>query len=247
MLRFLCEKQDNKIVHDFVFALTLAKDFYAWQHDERLTLKFLNYPSLMGTAVANPDMYVPAGSVAFVEAYLKQFYPKATKALEPLNVPECLFPFAGREIINIAANARLPLTLPKGQLYMKSNSKIKALSNGVAPPDADASAFLGHQVSQVIDVDSEWRAFVFHDKIEYIANYGGDPTIFPAIDTVKEMVKAFSPEAPVAYTLDVGVNWKQTFVIECHRFYSCGLYGFSDLKLLPKMLSQAWFEIKNTR
>lgn len=34
-------------------------------------------------------------------------------------------------------------------------------------------------------------------------------------------------------------------VVECHRFFSCGLYGFNDPAVLPYMFSQAWFEIKN--
>ena len=247
MLRFLCEKQNNTIVHDFVFTLTQSRIYYDWERDEKLTLKYLNYPSLMGTAVANPDHYIPVGGIPFVEAFLKQFYPQAEKALRPLNVPQCLFPFAGRDIINIDSAVQVPLSLPKGQLYMKSNRKAKAISNGIAPADTDAAMFVGHQVSQVIDIKSEWRVFVFHDEIKHIANYAGDPLVFPDAKTICDMVRTFSPEAPVAYTLDVGVNWKQTFVIECHRFYSCGLYGFSDLRLIPKMLSQAWFEIKNTR
>jgi hypothetical protein len=54
------------------------------------------------------------------------------------------------------------------------------------------------------------------------------------------MIKAYSKEAPVAYTLDVGVNKKHTFIIEAHDFFSCGLYGFADLKLLPLMFYR-WF------
>ena len=59
------------------------------------------------------------------------------------------------------------------------------------------------------------------------------------------MKRAFSylmGQAPVAYTLDIGVKWKEggneTFVIECHDFYSCGLYGFSDLNKLPFMFNR---------
>ena len=58
------------------------------------------------------------------------------------------------------------------------------------------------------------------------------------------MIETYKPEAPVAYTLDIGVEkYRGTFIIECHRFFSCGLYGFSDHRRYPKMLSQEWAEI----
>jgi len=55
------------------------------------------------------------------------------------------------------------------------------------------------------------------------------------------MIKTFKPEAPVAYTLDVGINNRSTFVIEVHDFFACGLYGFADLNLLPLMFYR-WFK-----
>lgn len=244
MLRFLCEKQNGKIVHDFVFALTQAQSYYDWRGDERFSIKYLNYPSLVGTAVANPDNYVPVGSVPFVEAYLRCFYPEAAGALRPLNVPECLFPYAGRKIVNVSSLVQVPLALPSGPLFVKSNRMIKAPTNGVAPADMDAAMFVGQQVSEVVEITSEWRVFVFRNEIQHVANYAGEPMVFPNADTIRAMVKTYASQAPVAYTLDVGVNAGRTFVIECHRFFSCGLYGFSDLLLIPKMLSQAWYEIK---
>ena len=49
------------------------------------------------------------------------------------------------------------------------------------------------------------------------------------------------------YTLDVGINSEKTFVIECHRFFSCGLYGYCDHNTIPIMFSQAWYEMKNLK
>jgi hypothetical protein len=48
--------------------------------------------------------------------------------------------------------------------------------------------------------------------------------------------------APIAYTLDVGIN-KNTntvFLVEAHDFFSCGLYGFADHRIYPQMLYR-WF------
>ena len=67
----------------------------------------------------------------------------------------------------------------------------------------------------------------------------GDFTIFPNIDKINKMI---FKSAPVAYTLDVAICDGATVVIEVHDFFSCGLYGFSDLKILPYMFSQWYYE-----
>ena len=78
--------------------------------------------------------------------------------------------------------------------------------------------------------------------------------VFPDANRIMDIVNAYAPEAPVAYTLDVYVTEDimlddhsicNTFVMECHRFFSCGLYGFCDYSKLPYMFSQEWYEILN--
>ena len=59
-------------------------------------------------------------------------------------------------------------------------------------------------------------------------------------------------KVPKAYTLDVAVIKKsedcyKTVIIEAHRFFSCGLYWFSDHAIIPKMFSQCWNEMKRMR
>jgi hypothetical protein len=65
------------------------------------------------------------------------------------------------------------------------------------------------------------------------------------VGVIKEMIADYK-SAPVAYTLDVAVCDSHTFaddigtvVIEVHDFFSCGLYGFNDIKY-PNMLHR-WF------
>ena len=103
------------------------------------------------------------------------------------------------------------------------------------------------QVSQLIDIESEWRVFVFHGEIKHLANYSGNCTIFPSVERIKEMIKCYqSAGAPIAYTIDVGITSdEKTVVIECHRFFSCGLYGFNDYSVIPYMFSQTWHEMKS--
>jgi len=54
------------------------------------------------------------------------------------------------------------------------------------------------------------------------------------------MIKAYT-KAPVAHTLDVAISGGETVIIEVHDFFSCGLYGFADHKILPFMFAR-WFQ-----
>ena len=78
--------------------------------------------------------------------------------------------------------------------------------------------------------------------------YSADKTIdMPYKDNlqslIKEMVRTYK-SAPSVYTLDVAIKDSgETVIIECHRFFSCGLYGFSDYRRLPVMFTRTWKEM----
>lgn len=253
-MKFLLQTIGKKIVHDFGFALIQSKDYTNWASNyEMMTIK--KHEGLDFSDIKNPDKYIPVGSVDFVSAYLNTFYPNAKKMLEPLNVPEVLFPFAGRDIMNIRTDEDLKQLYKFDDVFAKSMSVIKHPDNGWKyNPNTEMSKLLnldnydnciGFQVSSYVEFLSEWRVFVFNGKILDCKNYLGDFFIYPNPDTIINMVREYK-DAPVAYTLDVGViPGGETVVIECHRFFSCGLYGFNDFYHYPFMLSQEWFEMKN--
>lgn len=175
--------------------------------------------------------------------------------LEPLNVPEVLFPFAGRDIMNIRTDEDLKQLYKFDKVFAKSMSVIKHPDNGWKyNPNNQMNKLLdldnydnciGFQVSSYVEFLSEWRVFVFNGKILDCRNYLGDFFTYPNPNTIINMAKEYK-NAPIAYTLDVGVTaGGETVVIECHRFFSCGLYGFNDFYHYPLMLSQEWFEMKN--
>lgn len=253
-MKFLLQTIGKKIVHDFGFALTQSMDYTNWASNcEMMTIK--KHEGLDFSDIKNPDKYIPVGSVDFVSAYLNTFYPNAKKMLEPLNVPEVLFPFAGRDIMNIRTNEDLKQLYKFDDVFAKSMSVIKHPDNGWKyNPNNEMSNLLnldnydnciGFQVSSYVEFLSEWRVFVFNGKILDCKNYLGDFFTYPNPNTIINMVREYK-DAPVAYTLDVGViPGGETVVIECHRFFSCGLYGFNDFYHYPYMLSQEWFEMKN--
>jgi hypothetical protein len=249
-MKFLIQKIDNEVRHDFSFVLLEAIRFRNWlKNSEKITYKFLNTTEDQKEIVFKElhRNYVPVGSVEFVTAFLQQFYGLTPK---PINVPQELwhhpsFDFTKRRIFNGTEKDF------KGKLFVKSNDKIKGICGILNEAEPYELPVGNYQFSEVISIESEWRAFVYQNKLVGLQNYAGEFTKFPSIGIIEEMIKAYK-SAPVAYTLDIGVGddvydedngmfqYSKTFVIEVHDFFSCGLYGFADLSKYPQMLHR-WF------
>ncbi len=240
-MKFLIQKINNRIRHDFSFVLLEAIEFQYWFNSNiipKTKVKYFNTTSDQKEFTFGDihHSYVPIGSVEFVTAFLQQFYKLTPK---PINVPNELIWYANRHILN---GTEKNLKSFNEEHFVKSNDKIKGFSNLIAPsynlPEGN------YQFSQRIQIDSEWRAFVYEGKLVGLQNYAGEFTMFPNVDTIKEIINVYK-SAPVAYTLDIGINeingiQSTTFVIECHDFFSCGLYGFANLAIYPYMLHK-WF------
>lgn len=251
-MKFLIQKVKGKVVHDFSFALLKAIEYHNWlRNGYDFKVKYLDTTiDKNGNAVCSFDFksfhesYVPVGSVEFVTAFLQHFYNLTPK---PLNIPERLMglPFTKREVHN--GNHMDFENLVGGKYFVKSNDKIKGFAEIIELREPGALPIPAgeYQVSEFIRIDSEWRAFVYGGKLVGLQNYSGDFTMFPNVGFIKYMIEAYNSAAPIAYTLDVGVrreygNDTNTIIIECHDFFSCGLYGFSDYKILPHMMHK-WF------
>jgi hypothetical protein len=238
--------QKGEVEHDFSFTLLKAIELSAWKGH---AIPFQLSDTFIKEGLSHNT--VPVGSVEFVRGFLKHYHGLEPK---PVNVPEelCNFHFTKRTIVNVAEHEvdewiKTLIKRTGEKIFIKSNDVIKGYNRflpetgmvfgGGQPVDRPAG---NYQISTLIDIKSEWRAFVFKGILVGLQNYAGDFTIFPNVTSIKVMVDAYK-SAPVAYTLDVGVNKESgTFVIECHDFFSCGLYGFANLGILPAMFSQ-WF------
>ena len=252
-MKFLIQKIDNKVVHDFSFTLLESIRYQNWLANNQKTMIFKNIYCHTNDKVYffNPyhQYYVPVGSVEFVTAWFQKFY---NHIPQPINVPKELFnypsfDFTMRKIFN--GDHRDIKELPHGKYFVKSNANIKGFTEILKINDNFSwSIPVGnYQISEYVDIQSEWRVFVYQDKFVGLQNYSGDFKKFPDVYKIKEMIKAYK-DAPIAYTLDVGVGKSQhhkkygfflgndTFIIEVHDFFSCGLYGFADHKIYPYML-----------
>lgn len=220
-MKFLIQTVDGQIKHDFSFTLIQSIEYHKWLDPEcemeyNLTDEKI-YPG-----------FIPIGSVEFVSTYLNEFYNKIPK---PINIPDELIDhiWTGRMIINGTEKDIV------GEKFVKSNDKIKSFTEicSQAPPG-------NYQISDVIDIQSEWRAFVYNNKLIGLQNYGGDFDIFPDVVKIKKMIKTYTTQPP-AFTLDVAITPdNNTVIIEVHDFFSCGLYGFSEHKYLPFMFSRSF-------
>jgi hypothetical protein len=255
-MKFLIQKINGQIVHDFSFTLLESIRYNNWIHNNKdIKYKFKNIPSLSfydkaPIDVIEPDdiypiisfeqyhyaqKYVPIGSVEFVNEFLSHFY---GFVLQPTNVPEELFHYAGREIFNGTEKDL------KGKMFVKSNNRIKGTCGIWNEGEGGGLPVGNYQFSDVIsDIESEWRAFVYEGKLVGLQNYSGDFTRFPNVKVINGMIKMYNP-APVAYTLDVGISASRgTLVIETHPMVSVGLYGMVEHKILPYMFYKCFWEI----
>ena len=132
MMKFLIQKINGEVKHDFAFTLIRAAEYHNWLHPNEIIIKYIDF----GENIPEPDdilpnpyklfhgNYVPVGSVEFVTNHLQQFFNLVPK---PINVPEELFDpkYSHRPIFN-GDNTNID-ELSYGKWFVKSNDKIKGL------------------------------------------------------------------------------------------------------------------------
>lgn len=264
MVKFLLQTVENKVRHDFVFEMEHAIDYQNWRGNNMIT----EYCSLEdikeGCTFIDSDNirdYIPIGTVEFVYAFIDKFIKEnGSKEIRPLNVPEELFEFAGRKIGNyiIGDDKDIREQLyneysDTDYFYLKSNKHIKSDINNAYKADEILYTNVipngEYQISEYIEIVSEYRCFVYNDRLVGIQYYSGNFDVFPDADTIYEMLEKFKYDngnAPQAWTLDVAIDDNgKTIVMECHEFFSCGLYGFNNYNKLPYMFIRAFNNIKN--
>ena len=220
-MKFLIQTINGNVKHDFSFTLLESIEYHKWlRNDDSFDICFTDESIL-------PN-YVPIGSVEFVINYLNIYHNLIPK---PINIPSELLTeyYCGRNVFN---GTEKDITSKK---FVKSNDTIKSFTEicDIAPQG-------NYQISDIVNIKSEWRAFIYKNMLVGLQNYSGEFDVFPDVNKIKNMIKDFKSQ-PIAFTLDVGViDNNNTVIIEVHDFFSCGLYGFSEHKILPYMFSK-WF------
>jgi hypothetical protein len=219
---FLIQTINGRVKHDFSFILLESIEYQNWiRNDNSFKVHFSELEDIL---IPN---CVPVGSVKFVLDYLNNHYGLIPK---PINIPIELMDkeWTGRNVINGTEKDIDNKKFVKSNDYLKSFAEIcKTAPKG------------NYQISDIINIESEWRAFVYNGELVGLQNYSGEFDIFPDVNKIKAMIDTYKLQ-PIAFTIDVGISDNNTVIIEVHDFYSCGLYGFSDHRFLPFMFSK-WF------
>ena len=61
-----------------------------------------------------------------------------------------------------------------------------------------------YQISDIITIESEWRAFVYQDKLVGLQNYSGAFDEFPDVSVIKSMINAYKSR-PIEQTRAVNL------------------------------------------
>lgn len=239
--------------HDFSYALIEAIKYNNWFNNEKIYDYILDYelPNLNmylseNRKLYSKDNYIPIGSVEYVSNYINRFNNKIN--IKPINIPTELgndndngHNFYLRR--NVSFNS-FPEHCRTKNIFVKDNSKIKGIAELIPVDKYDEfikkNKLTEYIVSEEKEINSEWRAFVFNGKLLDVKNYSGEFYCYPDVDMIQWAVSDYK-NCPPAYTMDFGVdNNGDTFLIECHNFFSCGLYGFADYKNLPQMFIKSY-------
>lgn len=241
---FLIQTIDGRVAHDFSFTLLEAINYCNWHENKKVYDYILTKNTYLplnndGEPYKEDlEQIIPIGSVEFVLKYLNKYY--NINNIKPLNIPQELrkpeYLKRWVDILRVNTNNTIIIDFGTQPMFIKDNTKIKGITEIFNP--VRGYPIGEYLISEVVEIDSEWRAFVFNNRLVGLQNYLGDFTMFPDVELIKKMISDFNYNS--AYTLDVGINDKGTFIIECHDFFSCGLYGFADYKLLPLMFINTW-------
>ena len=176
---------------------------------------------------------IAIGEIRFVEKVLKIFH--NIEHENSIEIPPCLREerFLKRKY-SIVPVWEIPR---KGRYFIKDASQQKVFSyNGelsdfiydemFEDPSYSSDASLRfnydhlYQVSESVQVLSEYRVYVLGGKVETISHFAGDPYQLPDIELIKEAVSIYNKQenAPRSYSVDLMVTPRGTAITEVHNF-----------------------------
>lgn len=230
--------RQNKYIHDF--EKIDISIFYEYEEDSFGEIIKTNK---LKNANDFPEIYkksIPIGSINFVSTWLKVFYNIDKE--NPIEIPPVLRTdeFLKRKYSIVTAD-KLPRT---GRYFIKDVSKLKEFTYSgdleyflfdemfepaKSPYDYSLRINPDHlfQVSEIVNILSEYRVYIIDGKIENIANYNGNVTLFPDVELIKKANDLYStqPDYPKSYSMDLMITPRGTAITEIHNYTSLGHYS----------------------
>lgn len=210
----------------------------------------------LSTLPFGDDVIVVCG----IDATRKYFAQNGIPDIAPFNIPDQLNKpeYLGRTLEVMTAEKFLATARPP--IFVKPHSIVKQFLSGTFRNISTvAGEFEEKKVkptdlvltSTVIDFVSEYRCFISNGEIYDIRHYQGSCRVFPDVSVIDKMIKDFT-DAPLAYTLDVGVveeasygvyqKLHKTYLVEAQDMWSIGEYGL-DAKTYALLLHRRWQQI----
>lgn len=175
-----------------------------------------------------PNYYqngIPVGSIEFVNNFINIFKCEFNGEIS-IEVPPCLrkYKYLKRQY-KILPYSDFPLD--NKNYFIKDAVGVKNYNNTDEYDDTRIDKNNLFVLSEKVNILSEYRIYVIRGKIKNICCYKGDPTLFPNLDLVKEMLDIYmkSPDFPQSISIDVLINEFGTSLLEIHSFSSLGLYS----------------------
>lgn len=261
MMKFLLQTVNGIVRHDFVLEMINAIEYHNWLEPNSMSVIYCNIEDIHNDSLTDIETCIPVGNIEFVFAFIDKYIkPNGSKEIKPLNVPEDLmeYEYSKRYIDNIVISDDISRhkwydwmknDTQFNDFFIKSNDTIKNPINDfykiVDILDNNKIPNGNYQLSECINIVSEYRCFVYNNDLKGIQFYSGDFTKLPDTNKIYEMIDVYSKSAPKAYTLDIAItDSNKTCIIEAHEFFSCGLYGFSSYNHLPYMFKRVFDDIK---
>jgi hypothetical protein len=204
--------------------------FVAFVGCEQLDIKCIKF-DLADIATLDITKNTPVfGGITAVRYALTQL---GIKPPEPLDIPEELIPYTGRDIqFNTLGyfmeNGKFPLFVKprKAKLFVgmivSSPDELSYLSQiDMAGDDQELIA------SSVVKFVAEFRVFVSKGIIYDCRSYSGKWNVIPDFSFIEDTIKNYK-SAPDGYVIDFGVTDSgKTLLVEANDGYSFGSYGLN--------------------
>jgi ATP-grasp domain, R2K clade family 2 len=189
----------------------------------------------IGTAPFSNNVLKKNTFVGGIEC-MRQIFTVLDKMPSPINFPS---PNAdagllGRELEYLTLHLALQkFTSERKPFYIKPFER-KLFDAILLSKEHQASYFREHRpdtpviISEPLEIVSEWRTFVHHQKMIDCRSYNGNFRLHPDYDFIQANIDAYK-NSPVSYTLDVAVlKNRQTVVMEFDDFWAVGAYGLDQ-------------------
>lgn len=190
-----------------------------------------------------PEKYekaIPIGTIQFVTAWLSIF--KGIEMENAIEIPPIL---RTDEFLKRKYSIRKAEDIPRsGQYFIKDATQLKVFSYSgelefflydemFEPKKSEYDNTLRldpthlYQVSEIVNVLSEYRVYIISGEIVSCQNYNGDPKLLPDMNLINKANLLYSTQEdyPNSYSLDVMITPRGTAITEIHNFTSLGLYS----------------------